>query len=89
MKIDSDGCGYMHKQRGKQKQGEKTHKWVSRTSFLMHEHGQKKQEVGNDDYGERRGHLGEIEGNQGVRGPGRMSRSNKQVQKVTKDPKKR
>ena len=61
------GCELMQQQKGKQKQGEKSPKWVSRGCFEMYVHSEKK-EVDNDDYSDQRGSCGRIFGCQEVCG---------------------
>ena len=56
----------MHKQLGKQKQGKKMYRWVSRACFRMYAHGQKIQHVGKDGLCVQRGSRAGIEGNQGA-----------------------
>ena len=57
----------MHWQGGKQKQGKKIQKWVSRGFFCMHGHGQKMQHVGKDGLCAQRGSREGMKGNQGAR----------------------
>ena len=54
----------MHACGGKQKREKKCHKWVRRTILVIHDHGEKTQEVGRDGLGDQRGSWGGMEGKQ-------------------------
>ena len=58
----------MHKQAGKQKRGEETHKWANRVLFSTYVHVQKMLHVVKDDCGAQRGSCGGIEGKEEARG---------------------
>ena len=58
----------MHEHGGKQKQGKKSPKWVSRGCFVMYTHSEKKQEVVSDDHADQRVSFGGMEAKQEVCG---------------------
>ena len=55
VQTDSDGCGWVHKQGGQQKQDKNKHKQSSRTCFLRHDNDQKMQNVDKDGHDGLRG----------------------------------
>ena len=63
--MGKDGCNGVYGHGGEKKQDKKSPKWASRTCFVMHDRGEKKQEVNRDGDGDQRGSGEAIEGNKG------------------------
>ena len=78
--MGSHRLGGVHACVEKQKREEKRHKWLSRTILVMHDHGEKMQEVGIDGHGGLEGTMGRKR----AETRGERSRTNMYKQEKTK-----
>ena len=66
--MSSNRLGGVHVCGERQQREEKRHKWLRRTILLMHDHGEKMQEVGMNGHGGLEGTMGRKERKQEARG---------------------